>query len=366
VLTSRRVPHNRLTFGKTELAAVTRVIQSGYWAGRKVVAQLETSLAAKAGVAHGAAVGSGLAALRLALLGLGVGTGDEVIVPGYSCVAVANAVLSLGAYPRIGDVQPDNWNLDPTAVRQNLTRKTRAIIAVNTFGVPALTEEMVALGVPVIEDCAHAFGMRADKARLGARGRAAVLSFYATKLMGAGEGGAVLTNDQALGDFVRAWRDYGDKAPDRSRLNDKMTNVEAALALCQLRRLDTMIRLRQRLAERYHEKLAPLSARTGTFRLPNAACRRVWYRYVVEIRGRGLRRVVSAMRAHGIQADLPVEAWFRTSVEASTVPNAAHAYAHLLSLPLFPTLTKKEQDRVCHVFARVIKEVEHDEKQRDS
>ncbi len=111
------VPHNRLTFGKRELAAVRRVVQSGTWAGRQAVERLEPALARKGGVDHGVAVGSGLAALRLTLLGLGVGAGADVIVPAYSCVALANAVLAVGATPRICDVQPDNWNIDPVAAQ---------------------------------------------------------------------------------------------------------------------------------------------------------------------------------------------------------------------------------------------------------
>jgi perosamine synthetase len=349
------VPHNRLTFGRLESAAVRRVVESGYWATGKIAARLESVLARHADVKYGIAVGSGLAALRLALLGLGVCHGDEVIVPAFSCVALANAVLALGALPKMCDIERDTWNLDPGAVRKRLTKKTRAVIAVHTFGLPAPIDDLALSRVPVIEDCAHAFGISSGKSRLGSRGHAAVLSFYATKLIGAGEGGAVLTNDETLADFVRDWRDYADKAPERTRLNDKMTDVEAALALCQLRRLGSLIALRQRKAEVYHEMLAKPQAEFGGFRLPKMADERVWYRYVVDIRGDHLPEIIAALRKQGVHADMPVEPWFDVNGAAGTCPNAAYAFRHLLSLPLYPTLTIKEQRRVVAVFTEAIR-----------
>jgi dTDP-4-amino-4,6-dideoxygalactose transaminase len=349
------VPHNRLTFGSRESAAVRRVIDSGYWASGKRAVQLEGKLARAAGVAHGVTVGSGLAALRLALLGLGVRRGDEVIVPAYCCVALANAVLAVGARPVICDIERPTWNLDPVAARKCLTKKTRAVIAVHAFGAPAPIDELTFPRVPVIEDCAHAFGVRLGNATLGSQGHAAVLSFYATKLIGAGEGGAVLTDDQTLADFVRDWRDYADKTPDKTRLNDKMTDVEAALALCQLRRLGSMIAVRRRNAERYGDLLATPQAESGAFQVPQMRDERVWYRYVIEIHGGRLPEIIAALRKQGVHADMPVEPWFDVDAAAGTCPNATYAFRHLLSLPLYPTLTMTEQRRVVAVFTEAIR-----------
>jgi perosamine synthetase len=352
------VPHNRLTFGARESAAVRKVIESGNWANGKIAARLENALARKAGVKHGIAVGSGLAALRLALLGLDVRPGDEVILPAYCCVALANATLAVGARPVTCDIERDAWNLDPAAVRKKLSKKTKAVIAVHTFGIPASIERLQVSRVPVIEDCAHAFGIATGEGTLGARGHAAVLSFYATKLIGAGEGGAVLTDDDTLGHFLRDWRDYADKAADKTRLNDKMTDVEAALALCQMRRLGSLIALRQRKAEIYGDLLAKPQAEGGGFRLPKRTEERVWYRYAVEINGDHLSELIAAMRKAGVRADRPVEPWFDVAAAAETCPHAVHAFGHLVSLPLYPTLTLNEQRHVVKVFTEAIQGLE--------
>lgn len=350
----KRIPHNRLTFGARESGAVRRVIESGHWAGGKMVARLEAALALRANVKWAVAVGSGLAALRLALRGLGVRGGDEVIVPAYSCVALANAVLALDARPIPGDVERMTWNIDPASVRRRLSRKTRAVVAVHTFGCPAPIKQLASAGLPVIEDCAHAFGMGTVDKPLGSLGCAAILSFYATKLISAGEGGAVLTNSERLADFVRDWRDCGDKAPAPGRLNDKMTDIEAALALCQLHRLDWLIAQRRRKAEIYHDLLAKAAAATGAFRLPEITNERIWYRYVVEIKGNRLLPVRAALRRGGIHCEIPVEPWADRKVAARTCPDAEFAFDHLLSLPLYPTLDASAQRRVAAVFMQAM------------
>src|SRR5580765_1787737 len=169
------VPHKRLTFGEAEARAAAEAVASGQWSGGPRVQALERGLSGRAGRAHAIGVASGLAALRLGLKALGVARGDEVIVPAYSCVALANAPLALGASPIVADVA-DDWNLDPRAVAAVRTSRTRAVIAVNTFGVPADLASLRRLGVPVIEDCAHGFGLAVADGVLGGRGDLAALS----------------------------------------------------------------------------------------------------------------------------------------------------------------------------------------------
>ena len=185
------VPHNRLTFGSPEAIAIARTVKSGQWTAGRAVEQLEASLTRIAGVKHAVCVGSGLAALRLAMLGLGVKGGSRVLVPAYSCVALANAALACGAHPISADVVPLEWNISVDAARKMLIGvQPSVIVAVNTFGVPAPVAELADCGVAVIEDCAHAFGFESQGRPLGGRSHAAVLSFHATKLVGGGEGGS--------------------------------------------------------------------------------------------------------------------------------------------------------------------------------
>ena len=356
-----RIPHNRLTHGLAEEQAVRETVRSGQWASGRKVAQLETLLAQMAGVKHAVCVASGLSALRLALKGLGVQSGQSVAVPAYSCVALANAVLACGAQPHAVDVVPDEWNCDPVRIENAATEQPlSALISVNTFGLPARIESLRHAGVPIIEDCAHAFGMEVSGQPLGSRADAAILSFYATKLIGAGEGGAVLTDSDSLAAHVRSWRDYTDQPPEGTRLNDKMTDVEASLALCQLDRLPAMIEQRRALADKYTAALGEEAARSDLFQLPiNQLDRadRVWYRYAVRLQHSPAREVIRKLRQYGVCADEPVVDW---RLEAdSACPVADEAYERIVSLPLYPTLTDVEQERVIHAFIACCQEAAH-------
>jgi len=342
------VPHNRLTFGDAECDAVLLTVRSGQWAQGPRVEELELALARTAGVQYAVCVGSGLAALRLSLGALQVGSGDRVLVPAYSCVALANSVLSWGAMPVPVDVEPENWTIDPTQCRLHLENApAKAGIAVNNFGAPARIEQLD--GLAWIEDCAHSFGIEVDGKPLGSRAEIGVLSFYATKLIGGGEGGAVLTNSKRIADFVRSSRDYGDQSADPHRLNDKMTDLEASLVLAQMERLPNMIAARKTIAERYMDRLGK-AVDSGACRLPIIRTPRIWYRFAVEMLGVSAETVVNDLLSFGISAAIPVSDW-RT--KDGTSPVADRAYRSLVSLPLYPTLSEIEQDAVIAAFTKL-------------
>jgi dTDP-4-amino-4,6-dideoxygalactose transaminase len=353
----KEVPHNRLTFDDAEVDAVADVVRSGQWAQGPRVAELERELARLAGVQYAVCVASGLSALRLALGTLQISRGDSVLVPAYSCVALANACLSWAARPLPVEIEGTSWNISGSACAlATAESRPKAIIAVNTFGVPADLSFCEITDVPVIEDCAHAFGLELDGCRLGGRSEIGVLSFYATKLLGGGEGGAVLTNSPSVHEFVRWARDYSDQPPDAQRLNDKMTDLEAALVLAQLNRLPSMIARREALANRYIELLHDYAAEHQTCRLPKPARNRVWYRFVVEVMGRSAHSVVDALYKEGVNAALPITDW-RMGTQSSC-PIADRAYRSLASLPLYPSLTHEEQDHVVRSFLKVCLEVD--------
>lgn len=350
-----RVPHNRLTFGETEVQAVSRTVRSGQWSQGPRVAELESELARMAGVQYAVCVASGLSALRLALGALEVSAGDTVLVPAYCCVALANACLSRGAKPVPVEIEPATWNINGNACRHAIADMSpKAIIAVNTFGAPADLSFAESANVPVIEDCAHAFGLTLNGHCLGGRSEIGVLSFHATKLLGGGEGGAVLTNSQRICQFVSAQRDYSDQLPDAQRLNDKMTDVEAALVLAQLERLPSMIARREMLAHRYLDLLEPAADR-DIFRLPKADRNRAWYRFVLEMVGASAQSVVESLATEGVDAALPVSDWRDPS--GPNCPMADRAYRLLVSLPLYPSLTEEEQDHVVKSFLKICREV---------
>ena len=342
------IPHNRLTFGESEWTAVATAVRSGQWAQGPRVLELETELARLAGVRHAVAVGSGLGAVRLALGALRVRAGDSIAVPAYSCVALANAVLSWGARVVPLEIEPRTWTLD--SKKLELPTELRAVIAVNTFGAPACFTEIRARGIPVLEDCAHAFGLSSEDGALGGRGDLGVLSFYATKLIGGGEGGAVLTNSEDLAQFVRNARDYSDQPPDGHRLNDKMNDLEASLVLAQLRRLPDMINRRQEIAHRYIQAFSEANIQS-VYRLPKLTSRRVWYRFAVEMVCTAAAKVIDDLADLGVQAAIPVNDW--RPPDSPPCPVADRAYSKLVSLPAYPSLTDQEQQVVIESFVNL-------------
>jgi perosamine synthetase len=345
------VPHNRLTHDSVEVDRLAEVVRSGYWACGPKTTELEAALRRRAGVEHAVCVASGSAALRLCLQSLSVGSGDSVLIPAYCCVALVNAVLARRALPVPVDIRPSDWNLDPEAVADAAAAKrARVVIVVNTFGSPGPVRPLKDLGLTVIEDCAHALGLNAEDGPLGGRADLAITSFYATKLIGAGEGGAVLTDVGPFAEIVREWRDYTDRSPDPDRRNEKMSDLEAALALCQLHRLDGFLARRACCAARYHELLAAAADRSGAFQLPELATSRVWYRYAVALRDQRAIDVIEAMAAEGVMAEQPICDWRRNVTQEH--PTANRAYQHLVSLPCYPSLTEAEQERTAAVFLK--------------
>jgi dTDP-4-amino-4,6-dideoxygalactose transaminase len=351
------IPHNRLTFGNAECEAVVQTIRSGHWAQGPRVEELEAVLSRMSGAGHAVSVASGFSALRLSLGALGVRPSDSVVVPAYCCVALTNTVLAWGATSVPVDIEPLGWNLcQEDCCTAIATSRARAVIAVNTFGMPAEIGEIVDGGAPVIEDCAHAFGIAAGGKWLGSRAQVGVLSFYATKLIGGGEGGAVLTNSREIANYVRSARDYGDQPAAAHRMNDKMNDLEASLVLTQLKRLPELIAARETIARRYINMLSGPSL-GRRYRLPADTKERVWYRFVVEMVTASAETVVNGLKRSGIHAAIPVNDW--RPVGSPPVPVADRAYRHLVSLPLYPTLTANEQDRVVEAFLKVCEDSAH-------
>src|SRR5512143_1781945 len=187
------IPHSRPTLDEEEARAAAAVVASGHVAEGPAVAAFEQELAALIGVPHAVAARSGTAALHLVLAAMGIGPGDEVIIPSFVCAALLHAIKYTGAVPVLADIDPATLNLDPRDVEQRLSPRTRAVILVHLFGLAADLPRFLGLGVPIIEDCAHCIGGIHGTRRLGAFGQAAVFSFYATKVIATGAGGMVTT-----------------------------------------------------------------------------------------------------------------------------------------------------------------------------
>jgi dTDP-4-amino-4,6-dideoxygalactose transaminase len=318
---------------------VARVVQAGQLAQGTEVARFEAEVGAQLGLPPGVAVSSGTAALHLALVGLGVEPGHEVILPSYVCVAPLHAIEYVRAIPRLVDVDPVTYNLDPAAVRRRITRQSRAVIVPHQFGLPADLDRLLALGVPLIEDCAQALGAEYRGRPVGAWGRVSILSFYATKLMTTGEGGMVLSPDRRLLDRVRDRRDYDERQHHAVRYNYKLTELQAALGRSQLRRLPAMRARRTAIATRYRRRWAGLPLGLPS---PDAVRSHAYHRFVIAVPGTAAG-VARRLRDLGIIARPPVFRPLHMTLGEPGFPGASQASRHALSVPLYPALTPREE-----------------------
>lgn len=224
------------------------------------IRSLEQRFADKAGVAYGVATSNGTVSLQLALAALGIGEGDEVIVPDFTFAASANAVIHAGARPVLVDVDPDTWCLSPEIIDAAITPRTRAVMPVHVFGRAAPMTEIAALarsrGIYVIEDCAEAHGAHYDGKPVGSFSDVASYSFFANKIITTGEGGMCVTNDADLAARMRMLRDHGMRPErrywhDEAGFNFRMTNMQAAIGCAQLDRMDELLAMRRAVSASY-------------------------------------------------------------------------------------------------------------------
>jgi dTDP-4-amino-4,6-dideoxygalactose transaminase len=337
--------------GAEELAEVAGVLESGQLTMGPKVAELEDELARACGVPHAVAVSSGTAALHLPLLALGIGEGDEVLVPAYTFPATANVVALCGARPVLVDVDPATMNLDLGRVAAAVTPRTRAVLAVHLFGRP-LDWDALATALPesvaLVEDAAGALGARSEGRPCASLGVAGCLSFHPRKIVTTGEGGAVTTRDEELADRVRSLRHHGieprgDFDITRPGLNYRLSDVLCALGIPQLRRLDELLAARTRLAAAYTERLDAIGIET-----PSADDGDVhgWQAYVIRLDRRD--EALQALRADGIEAQIGTYALHLLSAyrDQGEFPGARRAFERALALPFHSRLTESDVDRV--------------------
>jgi len=331
------IPHSRPLLGETEALSAAEVIRSGNVAQGDRVRAFEGMVCGTFGFADAAATSSGTAALHLALLALGVGPGDEVIIPSFVCSALLNAVRHAGGVPVLADVDPDTGNMDPGDARKRRTSKTRAIILPHLFGRPAEMPAIIDLGIPVIEDCAQAIGATIDGKPVGTFGSLAVYSFYATKVITTGEGGMV-AGDPVLVSRVRHFREYDNRMEGRLSFNYKMTDIQAAIGVAQLKRLTEFVTRRQKIAKDYDFVLESSGLAT-----PPPVSGNIYFRYPVLLAGEPMRdRWIERMKERGIACARPVFRPLHHLTGENGFPGAESAWRRMLSIPLYPALTDGE------------------------
>ena len=340
------LPFQPPAIGDEEIEAVVSTLRSGWWTTGPRAAELEQRFAEYVGARHAVALASGTAAMHLALSGLGIGPGDEVIVPPITWPATANVVVHVGATPVFADVRASDVTLDPAAARAALTPRTKAVMPVDLAGQPADLDPLLELGVPLVEDAAHAVESEYRGRKVGSIAHATAFSLYATKNVAAGEGGILTTDDDALAERVLALRlmrrSHGSLYDiDVAGFKANLSDVLAAVALVQLDKVEEHADVRRRHVAVYDAAVAELDGIEPLAR--DARDRQALHLYVVRIarEGAGATRDEYAreLAEENIGTSihfLPVHrlTYYRERYPDLELPVAEAAGAELLSLPL--------------------------------
>ncbi len=321
------------------------------------VSSFEEEFAAYCGVSHAVGVANGTDAITIALRAMGVGPGDDVVVPSFTFYASAEAIPPTGARPVFCDIDPHTYCLTAETVRAALTPATKAVIAVHLFGNVAPVAEIEALGVPVLEDAAQAAGSLTDGARPGALGSAATFSFFPSKNLGCfGDGGAVTTDDRELAELVRTLRFHGSRdkvSYEQLGYNSRLDEIQAAILRVQLPHLDALADGRRRAGRHYEE--AGLGELVALPR-PAPGASPAWHLYVI-----GHPRVEQIERSLAA-AEIGHKAYYRTPVHRQPpmrawsagleLPGTEHAARSHLAIPMSPVLTREQAEEVVAAVRR--------------
>ena len=346
---TERVNAVSVVMGEEERAAVERVLRSGRLVQGQEVEEFEQEFGALVDGRECVAVNSGTSALHLGLLALGIGPGDEVVVPSFTFAATANAVAMTGATPVFADIEAGSFCLDPASVKDVLTSRTRAIAPVHLYGHVADMDGLRNLaethGLSIVEDACQAHGARLGDSAAGAIGEVAAFSFYATKNMTTGEGGMVVCRDAETARRVRLLRNQGMEVRYQNEiagLNNRMTDLAAAIGRVQLGRLATMTARRQAIAASYDAGLV------GVTTPPVApGTTHVYHQYTVRTADRD--RALTELDERGIDAAVyyPVPTHRLPAYGLDVhLPETERACAEVLSLPIRPDLTTDQVERV--------------------
>lgn len=346
------IPSARPEIGLEEQAAVQRVLESGILAQGPEVSAFEAEFSALAAQGRDCiAVNSGTSAQHLAMVALGVGPGDEVIVPSFTFAATANCVAFTGASPVFVDIDPVTFTIDPAAVEAAISPQTRGVMPVHLYGHPAQMTQLVEIcerhGLWMVEDAAQAHLARWEDQFVGTFGVAGSFSFYPTKNMTSGEGGMVVTGDDELARSIRFLRNQGQERRYENEivgLNNRMTDVHAAIGRVQLAALEERTSRRQANAEFFDSHLEGV-------RIPPVDPRatHVYHQYTIRLEGHDRDRFAEQLGKRGVGSGV----YYPTPVhrlpaygQVTDLPETEHAAREVLSLPVYPSLTEDERDRV--------------------
>ncbi len=378
------LPYGRQTILQDDIDAVVEILRSDWLTTGPAVERFEDAIATYTGAKHAVAVSSGTAALHGAMHALGIGPGNEVIVPPVTFAATANAVVYCGGTPVFADVKPESLLLDPKCVQEKITPRTRAIVAVDYAGQPCDYTELRQIAqhhsLALVADACHSLGASYKGSSVGTLADITTFSFHPVKHITTGEGGMVTTHDANLAERVRTFRNHGITADHRVRrerghyyyeiahlgFNYRLSDIQCALGASQLRKLPSWLERRRILAGRYDDRLKAIPGVRLLERLPDRT--HAYHLYVIRLESTSATpsrrdRVFAAFLKAGIYANvhyLPVylHPFYRTKFNygPGLCPVAEAAYKEILSLPIYPRLNNEDVDRVVNSLEKAVRD----------
>lgn len=361
------IPYGKQTIDEDDINAVVEVLKSDYITTGPKISEFEKKVADYVGAKYAVAIANGTAALHAACFAAGIGEGDEVITTPITFAASANCTLYCGAKPVFADIEEDSYNISPEEIRNKITDKTKAIIAVHFTGQPCEMDEIHKIAkennLIVIEDAAHALGADYKSKKVGSISDMTTFSFHPVKHITTGEGGMIVTNDENLYERLKLFRTHGITREEKYLskndgpwyyeqidlgYNYRITDIQCALGVSQMDKLDDFVSKRRMLVERYNEAFKDVSGIVTPKQVEG--CHNSYHLYVIQVNNR--LEVFNRLRADGIGVNvhyIPVYKhpyYQKNGYDNVCCPNAEKYYEHCISLPLYPKLTLDEQDYV--------------------
>ena len=373
----KMIPYGRQTIEEDDIQAVVDVLRSDYLTTGPKIAEFEKMVADYVGAKYAVAISNGTSALHAACFAAGIQPGDEVITTPLTFAASSNCVLYCGGTPVFADVDPKTYNIDPEDIRRKITDKTKAIIAVHLAGQPCDMDEIHKIAkehdLIVIEDGAHALGSVYKGKKVGTLSDMTTFSFHPVKPITTGEGGMIVTDNEEFYQKMMLFRSHGITRDENLMTrndgpwfyqqldlgyNYRITDIQCALGCSQMKKLDRFLALRKEIVARYNEAFADCENIVTPYQLPETESG--WHLYIVQVKNCDRRKVFEALREHGIAVNvhyIPVYLhpyYQEHGYKDVHCKNAEEVYSHIISLPLYPTLTVEEQEYVIETLKHVI------------
>lgn len=371
------IPYGRQWIEEDDIEAVAKVLRSDYVTTGPLVAEFEKTVAEYTGAKYAVAVSNGTAALHVACLAAGIKEGDEVITTPITFAASANCAFYCGARPVFVDIEPDTYNIDVTKIEEKITEKTKAIVAVDFTGQPCKMDELRAIAIKhnllVIEDAAHALGADYKGRKVGSISDMTTFSFHPVKHITTGEGGMITTNNKELYERLVLFRSHGiTRAEHLLEKNEggwyyeqldlgynyRITDIQCALGVSQMKKLDRFVEKRREIARRYNEAFADMKG----IQVPiqDKDCHNSWHLYVIQVLEKNRKEVFDALRNKNIGVNvhyIPVYKhpyYQKNGYETVHCKYAEEYYNRAISIPMYPLLKSEEQDYVIEAIKEIL------------